>query len=232
VHVSMFLAHGKSREKSCEAVLRSCLFFISKLCYASPMSLQISSAKFMRGVAGTDELLGDGTPQVAFVGRSNVGKSSIINSLTRAKGPDGKGLARTSNTPGMTQQINIYLINNSLYLFDLPGYGYAKASPDTKERIQKLIYWYLYDSGYPQKKVVLVIDANVGPTEFDMQMLRSLQEHQKPILIVANKVDKIKKSEYEAKLATFAELPGNPRFIPYSSEAKIGIEELTKAILE
>ena len=196
------------------------------------MPAQISSAKFMRGVAGTDELLGDGTPQVAFVGRSNVGKSSIINSLTRVKGPDGKGLARTSNTPGMTQQINIYLINNSLYLLDLPGYGYAKAAPATKERIQKLIYWYLYDSAYPQKKVVLVIDANVGPTEFDMQMLRSLQEHQKSILIVANKVDKIKKSDYEAKIATFSELPGNPRFIPYSSEKKIGVEELTKAILE
>src|ERR1700678_4530621 len=111
------------------------------------MQTQISSAKFMRGVAGTDELLGDGTSQVALIGRSNVGKSSIINSLTGEK-----GLARTSHTPGLTQQINIYSINHSLYLLDLPGYGYAKTSPETKERIQKLIYWYFFDSPYEQKK--------------------------------------------------------------------------------
>ena len=123
----------------------------------------ISLLKVYRGVAGTDELLSDGTPQVAFIGRSNVGKSSIINSLTdraagsQRNGSAGEPLARTSNTPGMTQQINIDEINRSLYLLDLPGYGYAKASPEIKEKLQKLIYWYLFDSGHEQKKVVLVI---------------------------------------------------------------------------
>lgn len=187
---------------------------------------QITSAKFMRGVAGNDELLGDGTPQVAFIGRSNVGKSSIINSLTHEK-----DLARTSNTPGMTQQINMYLINRSLYLLDLPGYGYAKASPDVKERLQKLIYWYFFDSPYQQKKVVLIIDANVGPTDKDLQMLQALQEHEKNILIVASKVDKIKKSQYEERLAVLSTLPGNPRVIPYSAHEGIGVNELTEAIL-
>ena len=189
----------------------------------------------MRGVAGTDELLSDGTPQIAFIGRSNVGKSSIINSLTYSawhqKGSADEILARTSNTPGMTQQINIYLINKSLYLLDLPGYGYAKASPEIKERLQKLIYWYLFDSGHEQKKVVLVVDAKVGPTDQDLQMLQALREHQKDILIVANKIDKVKKSEYTDKLLPFIELPGSPKFIPYSSEEKIGIHELTQALL-
>lgn len=196
------------------------------------MQKQISSAKFMRGIAGTDELLSDGTPQVAFIGRSNVGKSSIINSLVHQKGPDGNPLARTSNTPGMTQQINIYEINRSLYLLDLPGYGYAKASPAMKERLQKLIYWYLFDSGHEQKKVVLVIDAKVGPTDQDLQMLQALRESQKNILIVANKIDKVKKQEYTEKLQAFIELPGGPKFILYSSEEKIGVQELTQAILE
>src|SRR5271154_4093635 len=124
-------------------------------CYDACMH-QISSAKFMRGIAGTDDLLGDGKPQVAFIGRSNVGKSSIINSLTGQK-----DLARISDTPGRTQEINIYSINNKLYLLDLPGYGYAKGSKMLQERLHTLIYWYLYESSYQAKKIVLIMDANI-----------------------------------------------------------------------
>ena len=204
--------------------------------------MQITSAKFMRGVAGTDELLGDGTPQVALIGRSNVGKSSIINSLTaHLKLKDDKnptGLARTSDTPGRTQEINIYSLNGApqsaggIYLLDLPGYGFAQASRDTREKLQKLINWYLFDSPYQQKFVALVIDANVGPTNADLDILQALQAHSKNIFIVANKIDKIKKSEYEERLGNIAGLVANDKIIPYSSQEKIGITELTDAILK
>ncbi len=105
--------------------------------------MQITSSKFMRGINGTDELLDDGTPQVALIGRSNVGKSSIVNSLTKQK-----ALARTSDTPGLTQEINIYSINNKFYLLDLPGYGFAKVPERIRESLQKLNWWYLFDSNH------------------------------------------------------------------------------------
>ena len=189
------------------------------------MQTQITSAKFMRGVNGTDELLADGTPQVALIGRSNVGKSSIINSLTGQP-----GLARTSNTPGLTQEINIYGINNAFYLLDLPGYGFAKVPEKVREQLQKLTWWYLFDSQHIQRKAILVIDANVGPSANDREMLGLLREYQKNIVIVANKVDKIKSSEYEERLRAITDLARGLTVIPYSSTKKIGVEELEKQI--
>ncbi len=180
----------------------------------------------MRGVAGTDELLDDGTPQVALIGRSNVGKSSLINSLTGQK-----RLARMSDTPGLTQQINIYSVNDALYLLDLPGYGYAKAPAAVRERLQKLIYWYLFDSACEQKKVLLVMDAFVGPSREDMEMLAALRQHQKNIIVVANKIDKIKKPEIEAHLANLRKFVGNETIVPYSSKEEVGVNDLTKIIL-
>ena len=188
--------------------------------------MDITSAKFIKGVAGTNETLEDSTPQVAFIGRSNVGKSSVINSLTKQK-----NLARTSSFPGLTKEINIFLINNSFYFVDLPGYGFAKASHEERERLQKLIFWYLFDSNYAQKKVVLIIDANVGATENDLEILRGLEDHGKDIVIVANKVDKIKESEYTEKLEKLESLVGKHKIIPYSSEAKIGRSELINETL-
>lgn len=175
----------------------------------------------------TDEVLEKNIPQIAFVGRSNVGKSSVINSLTRQK-----DLAKTSSFPGRTQQINIFLINRVYYFVDLPGYGFAKASKDEQESLQKLIYWYLLDSHYEQKKLVLIIDANIGVTENDMQMLHSLAEKNKNIIIVANKADKIKKSKYKNQLKEIQAIIGNYKIIPYSAEKKIGVNELTNEIFK
>jgi GTP-binding protein len=205
--------------------------------------MKITSAKFMRGVVGPDELLEDGTPQVAFIGRSNVGKSSVINSLTGEK-----GLARTSAFPGRTREINIFWINKSLYLVDLPGYGYAKASFAGRERIQELIHWYLIGFQFPQKKVLLIIDANVGPMAKDLEMLRGLEGRDpsagsgqgpsvnsgrgKNIVIVANKIDKIKKSDYKKQLKDIQDIIGKYKVIPYSAQMKIGVKELTKEILD
>jgi GTP-binding protein len=187
--------------------------------------MQITSAKFMRGINGTDELLADDTPQVALIGRSNVGKSSIINSLTKQK-----ALARTSDTPGLTQEINIYSINNKFYLLDLPGYGFAKVPEKIRESLQKLNWWYLFDSPYRQHKAVLVMDANVGPSKNDVEMLALLREHQKDVIIVANKIDKIKKTEYSARLQTIIDLAHGIPVIPYSSKTGGGVEELVNQL--
>ncbi len=198
--------------------------------------MNITSAKFIKGVVEPDEILEDGIPQIAFIGRSNVGKSSVINTLTNKK-----DLAKTSSFPGRTQQINVFLISakggnftggNTFYLVDLPGYGFAKGSKEDQAKIQSLIFWYLLDSQYQQKKVVLIIDAELGPTNNDMQMLHSLTEANKDVVIVANKIDKIKKSSYIKQLKEIQNAIGNYKIIPYSAEKKIGVNELANEILK
>ena len=188
--------------------------------------MKITSSKFIKGISGSDEILEHNFPQVAFIGRSNVGKSSLINTLT-----NHKGLAITSSFPGRTREINLFLINNSTYLMDLPGYGFAKASHKTREHLFRLINWYLFRSECKQKFVVLIIDAKVGPTKDDLEILKTLEDYGKNIVVVANKVDKIKKSEYQDQLQAISEIIGNHEIIPFSSETKVGIKELTRKIL-
>jgi GTP-binding protein len=187
--------------------------------------MQITSSKFMRGINGTDELLDDGTPQVALIGRSNVGKSSIINSLTKQK-----ALARTSDTPGLTQEINMYSINNKFYLLDLPGYGFAKVPERIRASLQKLNWWYLFDSGHEQHRAALVLDANVGPSKNDIEMLALLRDHQKNIVVVANKIDKIKASERKSRMQTITDLAHGLPVVPYSSKTGVGVEELVNQL--
>jgi GTP-binding protein len=188
--------------------------------------MEITSAKFVKGINGSDPILDGGFPQIAFIGRSNVGKSSVINSVTGQK-----DLAITSSFPGRTRQINLFLINNSVYLLDLPGYGFAQASHEVREHLFKLIDWYLFKSTYQQKRVVFIIDANVGPTDKDLEMLQALEEFNKNVVIVANKIDKIKKSKYSGRLQEIKDLVGEHAIIPYSSHDKIGIAALTHEIL-
>ena len=187
--------------------------------------MKITSAKFIQGIVGPAPILTDGTPQIAFIGRSNAGKSSLLNSLTGSK-----KMAITSKTPGRTKEINVFLINDTHYFMDLPGYGYAKAGFKTLEKLSQLIFWYLFESdSYP--KVVLLIDSVVGPTKDDLGILQELEKVGAEIVIVANKVDKIKKSQYRNQLKKLSEqLPGH-KLIPYSSKAKIGISELTNELL-
>lgn len=188
--------------------------------------MNIKSAVFVKGVAGDDEILQDGIPQVAFVGRSNVGKSSVINSLVNQK-----NLARTSPTPGHTRTVNFFLINNQFYLVDLPGYGFAKASLEERRAIQKMIYWYLLFSGAEHRKVVLIIDAEIGPTEYDLDTIRQLIENGKSVVVVANKIDKIKKSALKTQLDKIQKEIGPVRVIPYSAEKRIGVNELIKEVV-
>jgi GTP-binding protein len=193
--------------------------------------MNIVSAEFVKGLVAESSVLEnkDTMPQVAIIGRSNVGKSSMINALTHQR-----GLAHTSSFPGHTQEINIFLINKKVYLMDLPGYGFAKTSKATQDKLTALINWYLFNSPYTQKKVLLLIDAVVGVTDHDEDMLDALRKHQKNIVVVATKVDKLGASERAVQLKKIATAIGDDAItiIPYSSKKNTGIKELTNTILE
>lgn len=187
--------------------------------------MNITSAKFIKGVVGKDAILEDGTPQIAFIGRSNAGKSTLLNSLTNSK-----KLAITSNTPGRTREINVFLINNTHYFMDLPGYGYAKAGFATLDKLSELIFWYLFESKC-NPKVVILIDSVVGPTKDDLGMLNELEKSGQDIVVVLNKVDKIKKSQYRNRLKELSEQIRGHKLFPYSSKTNVGVQELRDELL-
>jgi len=187
--------------------------------------MQITSAKFLRGVKGTNSILDDNKPQIAFIGRSNSGKSSLINSLTGVK-----DLAISSNTPGRTKEINIFLINTTHHFMDLPGYGYAKVKGKSLEKLGELIFWYIFNSGY-NPKVVLLIDAEIGPTKDDLSVLVELQKAGREIVVVLNKSDKIRKSHYLNQVKKLSKIFVGHKVFPYSSKTKVGIQELTDELL-
>ncbi|MCR4762330.1 MAG: ribosome biogenesis GTP-binding protein YihA/YsxC [Lachnospiraceae bacterium] len=162
-------------------------------------------------------------PEFAFLGRSNVGKSSLINTLMQRK-----NYARTSGDPGKTQTVNYYNINDMLYLVDLPGYGYAKVSRTTREKWGKMIERYL--TGSPSLCLIfLLVDSRHAPTQDDRMMAEWLLYHKLPVAVIATKVDKLKKSERDAQLNAVRDALGFPEdgiFIPFSSATKEGREEL------
>jgi GTP-binding protein len=188
--------------------------------------MKITSTKFIKGVVGPDLILENGTPQIAFIGRSNAGKSSLLNSLTGVK-----KLAVTSKTPGRTRQINVFLINDSHYFLDLPGYGYARAGAQMLEKLSELIFWYLLDVDYNQR-IVMLIDSVVGPTANDLKVLRELEKAGRDIVIVLNKVDKIKKSQYRNQMKKIGDQLQGHRLFSYSSQTKVGITELAEELLQ
>jgi GTP-binding protein len=180
----------------------------------------------MKGLVGYDEILADGIPQIAFVGRSNVGKSSFINLLTNTK------IARTSSFAGRTQEINVFLINDSLYLVDLPGYGFARASGSGREKIGELIDSYLFNSIYTQKKVIMIIDANVGLTDKDILMLAELENNNKNFIIIANKIDKMTQSIYHKNFKEINKIVGQHEVIPFSIKNKKNFEKIIDKVFK
>ncbi len=188
--------------------------------------MQITSAKFLQGLVGPADILHNGTPQVAFIGRSNAGKSTLLNSLTNQK-----KLAIASKTPGRTKEINVFLINNSHYFMDLPGYGYAKASGETLQQLSELISWYLFKSK-ADPLVVVLIDSVVGPTKDDWAMLQDLMDEKKRIVIVLNKIDKIKPSKRPNRIKELQRELNGFVLVPYSSKTGTGKQELLDIILE
>lgn len=167
--------------------------------------------------------------EVAFAGRSNVGKSSLINKLLGRK-----ALARVSAVPGKTATINFYDLDGRIHLVDLPGYGYAKVAKSEKWRWAELIEGYLNDEGRDLALVVLLVDMRHPATRLDVDMVNYLIETEKPFLVVLTKADKLNKTEREKRLAAIAdELPCGDELtvLPFSSETGEGVEAL-RGILE
>jgi len=194
----------------------------------------ISSAEFVCSNTDYKKCPKEDIPEYAFIGRSNVGKSSLINMLTNSK-----GLAKTSGQPGKTQLINHFLINKAKtpwYLVDLPGYGYAKVSKSKKEKWQVFIQDYLTKRGN-LIYIFMLVDSRLEPQKIDMDFMNWLGENELPFCIVFTKTDKLSKGKlqenianYRAKtLETWDELP--QQFIT-SAEKKVGREEILQTISE
>lgn len=195
--------------------------------------MSTTSATFIKGITTIDQTLNADLPHIAVIGRSNVGKSSTINALTGVK-----KLAKTSAFPGRTQQLNLFLIDQrdaknrskKYYLVDLPGYGFAKLSKDNRAILQELINAYLFNAPVEQHIVFLIIDAYVGATTSDLELLAALDSHHKHVIILANKIDKIKKSDYKKQLLALQTMVGNHALIPYSADTGVGVSLIQDAI--
>lgn len=179
-------------------------------------------------VCGITSVLPDNdSPEIAFAGKSNVGKSSLINTLMNRK-----SYARISATPGKTQTINFYNINSQMYLVDLPGYGYAKISEKEKEKWGKLVERYLHGSAR-LKAVFLLIDIRHEPSANDKSMYRWIVDHGFKPIIIATKLDKIKRSQIQKHVKIVKEglglVPGSI-VIPFSSSTRQGKEEVWELI--
>jgi GTP-binding protein len=188
--------------------------------------MNISSVKFIKGLVGDDPIMDDGIPQIAFIGRSNVGKSSLINALTKS------AISRTSSTPGRTAELNFFLVNDSVYFVDLPGYGYAKVSFAMRDKLINLINSYLFNRVYTQKKVVLIIDINVGMTDKDIVMFEDLKKANKSIVIVLSKVDKITQKDFHKNMKAIEQITGDIPLFQISSKNNVGISELVEELLK
>ena len=175
----------------------------------------------------TSKLPANTQPEFAFAGKSNVGKSSLINALMNRK-----ALARTSAQPGKTQTINFYNINDAMYLVDLPGYGYARVTPAEKEKWGKMIERYLHTSK-DLKAVFLLIDIRHKPSANDCQMYEWILHNGYEPIIIATKLDKLKRSQVQKCLKVIREelkLTKGTKIIPYSAETKQGREEIWSVI--
>lgn len=166
-------------------------------------------------------------PEFLLVGRSNVGKSSFINCLL-----NNSNMARTSSTPGKTQTINFFLVNNEFYLVDVPGYGYAQVDRETQKKFGLMIEEYIQNRKELQR-VFLILDFRIKPTEDDILMYQYLKYYEIPVTLILNKVDKVGKSKHDKNLKLIKEtidlVPGD-NFIEFSSVSKYGREETLKYI--
>ena len=190
------------------------------------MPVDFTRVEFVLSAVRPEAFLRDGKPQLAFAGRSNVGKSSVINRLTGRK-----NLARVGASPGKTTQINYFRVDNSGYLVDLPGYGYAKVSKAERDRWGALMEAY-FASGLITRGV-MIVDTRHKPTADDVTMARWFFDTGCPVAVVANKLDKLKKSEVEPNLALIREtlsLRPEDALIPFSAEKGTGREALAACL--
>lgn len=192
------------------------------------MTVNWNIAEFIRSAAKPADFPRDGLPQIVFAGRSNVGKSSVINRLLNRK-----NFARVGSVPGKTTHINYFCIDRKLYLVDLPGYGYAEVSKRERDRWGQLIEAWFADTDR-MALGMLIVDARHKPTVDDCTMAQVFLSAGKPFIVVANKLDKLKKSEIEGnmhRIRETLELPENVPLILFSAEKGDGKAELLGQIL-
>ena len=191
------------------------------------MAINFNKAEFILSATVPAQFLHDGLPQIAFAGRSNVGKSSVINRVVNRK-----NFARVGASPGKTTQINYFKIDGRLYLVDLPGYGYAKVSKAERDRWGRLMENYFQSAGLIDLGV-LIVDARHKPTADDVTMREWFRQSGCPMVVVANKLDKLKKSEIVPNLARIREtldLGAEDTLVPFSAEKGEGKDALITAI--
>ncbi len=192
------------------------------------MPINFAKAEFIRSAASREQFLRDGLSQFAFAGRSNVGKSSVINRMLGRK-----NLAYVGASPGKTTQINYFLVDKKAYLVDLPGYGYAKVSKAEKDRWGRLMDTYFQDEGGLITAGVLIVDIRHKPTADDVTMHTWFRETGCPEIVVANKLDKLKKSQVDPALDLIREtleLHEEDALVPFSAEKGTGKEELVRLL--
>ena len=191
------------------------------------MAINFNKAEFVLSAVKAETFIRDGKPQVTFAGRSNVGKSSVINRLLGRK-----NFARVGATPGKTSQINYFDIDGRIYFTDLPGYGYAKVSKEERDRWGRLMERYFAEEGLITLGV-LIVDARHKPTADDVTMFQWFRGTGCPVVVVANKLDKLKKSEIDPNLQVIRdtlELSEQDCLVPFSAEKGTGKTELLSAI--
>ncbi len=191
--------------------------------------MNLQKTEFIRSAVRASDFPRDGLPQVVFSGRSNVGKSSVINRILNRK-----NFARVGNSPGKTVHINFFAVDETFYLVDLPGYGYAKVSKTERDRWGRLIETYFTNEGLLSFGV-MIVDARHKPTADDCTMAAWFQESGCPYVVVANKADKLKRSEREPNVQRIIEtlaIPGEVPVILFSATTGEGKEELLHLIFD
>ena len=189
--------------------------------------MNFQKVEFLISAASTKDFPKNRLPEIAFAGKSNVGKSSVINRLLQRK-----NFARVGEKPGKTIHVNYFTVDNKCYLVDLPGYGYAKVSQSEKERWGKLM-----ESYFAANRIdlgIMIVDARHAPTNNDITMASWFVQSGCPFVVIANKLDKLKKSEIEPNLQTIREdleLPEDCIVIPFSAEKGTGRDELVKLVV-
>ena len=191
--------------------------------------MNLHNVEFVRSAAGAQDLIRDGLPQIAFAGKSNVGKSSVINRLLQRK-----NFARVGEAPGKTTHVNYFRVDGKAYFVDLPGYGYAKVSNADRERWDDLINSY-FEAPRHHTLLVQLIDCRHAPSADDLQMLKYLHYHQIPFVVALTKADKLKKSQLAKTQEDFEKvcLPyGCQKVVLTSGENGYGIPELQAVLNE
>ncbi len=187
--------------------------------------MKITSAELVASAADFPGFPKDGLPQIALAGRSNAGKSSLINALCGTK-----SLARSSQTPGKTRLLNFYRINNAFYLVDLPGFGYAKVDPATRSRMEVLLHNYVKDA--PELRGILyLVDPRVPDSPVDHEALEWLTGSDRPVLVLASKADKLGKNALRVALDAIHRNHGLPEPpLPVSAQARSGFDALWEQV--